>query len=76
MLLYSSGKVNNSKGVMMGVDANSKSTIKIKANSLVNTDGKVQAYGKRINVALNNPIENNFGDISVIGGSTITRLKI
>ncbi|HHH1481422.1 TPA: filamentous hemagglutinin N-terminal domain-containing protein, partial [Yersinia enterocolitica] len=76
LLLYSSGKVNNSKGVMMGVDANSKSTIKIKANSLVNTDGKVQAYGKRINVALNNPIENNFGDISVIGGSTITRLKI
>lgn len=68
--LYSDGIVNNSHGKIKSSNSNNKLSIYIDAARLNNNSGEIQTQGGSIKIMLDNPIENNNGDISIVGKKT------
>lgn len=74
--LYSDGIVHNLHGKIKSINSNNKPSIYIDATRLNNNSGEIQAQGGSIKIELDNPIENNNGDISIVAKAETKRLVV
>ncbi|OVZ78309.1 heme utilization protein [Yersinia kristensenii] len=74
--LYSGGIVHNLHGKIKANISSNTSGVYINAAGLNNDEGRIQTHGGSINIVLDSPIENNNGDISIVGKTKTKQLKI